>query len=98
MKRIENGSVRYADTKKSMSVSAMTAEAVNVYLFLQDFQDRLIGFLTARYGEQGGDGEYQAEYAGRLTDIFNLLEGEIGGTVAQNLSDLENVCREDIEI
>lgn len=97
MGNFENGSVRYADTKK-MNVSALTAEAVNVYLFLQDFQDRLHGFLTARYGEQDGDGEYQANYAGHLTDIFNLLEDEIGGTVAQNLADLENVCRKDIEI
>ncbi len=70
--------------ERKFIVGNETAEAINMHIAFQEWEDGLISFLEAQRGDDMGN-RYK-EYEPHLGAIYKLLCGEIGCTIATNVN------------
>lgn len=82
--------------ERKFIVGNETAEAINMHIAFQEWEDGLIEFLEAQRGEDMGI-RYN-EYKPHLGAIYKLLCGEIGCVIATHVNTTTMPNTEEVEI
>lgn len=82
--------------ERKFIVGNETAEAINMHIAFQEWEDGLISFLEAQRGDDMGN-RYK-EYEPHLGAIYKLLCGEIGCVIATHVNTTTMPKTEEVEI